>query len=833
MPRSSAAPSPRSRTGTLVMAVALTSTLAAAGRDIARDSGRTESTPPQAAPAAASAPAPEANPFARDRESIFDNFYKTGLDTETAYAVSNLALKKDNVTILLKQGTVFLMRPIEGEMTGAAFVGDGVATMTPPNRMARYMLAKYSGGDTLNEAFTEAVFRFTDGSQKMLLALARPDPVGAAQAARASDIFKDRNGWLDGTRPFHTEMQFLESRISGLTGVDFFVADLHTIKHDWLTYVYDPEATHENTLLASETVGAKGRRYLVPWTSWHKQTDYDRNGHYVLLPEHDGPRVLRVQHTDLTVDLPTTKTVEWTARLRVQPQIAGLRCLLFDLDNNADAESRWWENFRPIKVREVVDGTGQPLSFLHRKDQLLVLLPNPVGTDSTLDIVAKGTADVIYQVTAESYGLLEDSWYPQYGYLDGRSTFDWTVRVPKPFLATGSGKVVREFEDTGRSLNGIELRCDAPVHFPWVIFGRFQKAQSTFVSEESKRSLPLTLHSFPFMTVTITDPDQLERAGLKDSYTLELNAPQKKIQDIFDEGKQVLKLYENLYGPYPYDELHIAQMAPFMGFGQSPQGFVQLTGEAFMTQGQVHSDFFHGFLAHEFAHQWWGHQVSEASGDDEWLSESFAEYASGIFVNEYQGAKRFQRTLELWKQRAKIFDAEAPIAAANTLRGPNAWRYREYLLYDKGPYVVHMLRVQLDDEKYREVMRKVQEVYKNRNISTEMLLAQINKVTNADYTFFFDQWFWGVGIPKFHYSWRSERQPDGKFLITVHVSQEDEANLKKVLMPIYLHFKGKTVPEYKGVVQAEQDIKILSPAEPKDVTLDDEHTLLADIVKAG
>jgi aminopeptidase N len=130
-------------------------------------------------------------------------------------------------------------------------------------------------------------------------------------------------------------------------------------------------------------------------------------------------------------------------------------------------------------------------------------------------------------------------------------------------------------------------------------------------------------------------------------------------------------------------------------------------------------------------------------------------------------------------------------------------------------------------------MRSVQETYKNQNISTEMLLREVNRITGSNYTYFFDQWFWDVGIPKFRYSWRSEKQPNGKFLIVVHVGQEDKNRIKRVLMPIHLHFKDKTIPQYKPVVQQEQDIKLMSPAEPKDVTLDDDHTLLADIVKAG
>ena len=52
-------------------------------------------------------------------------------------------------------------------------------------------------------------------------------------------------------------------------------------------------------------------------------------------------------------------------------------------------------------------------------------------------------------------------------------------------------------------------------------------------------------------------------------------------------------------------------------------------------------------------------------------------------------------------------------------------------------------------------------------------------------------------------------------------------------MPVHIHFKDKTIPEYKMVEQAEQDIKLMSPMNPKDVTLDDDNTLLADVYKAN
>lgn len=770
--------------------------------------------------------------FARDRVAIFDAFYATGLDTGAPYAVTNLTIKKDNVTIVLKQGTVFLAKPIAGEVTGAAFVGEGEISMTPPNRTERYMLKKHSGSETLKEPFSEAVFRFSDGTHRAIIGAGRRGDDGTAQAAAAGAAFRDRNGFWDGTRSLGLEMRFLEARVSGLKGLDFFVAGIRSQKHDWITYMHDPQESLENRLYTSESMGGGGRRYLVPWTEWHDSAEYAATGHYVIHPDKDGPRAIRIRHNEMTLNLPNTKTVEWTARLRIESLGEGLRSVRFDCSNNVDYSTRWDDTaFHPNRVLEVTDEAGHPVGFMHRKDQVLAILPQTVPAGGLVTLSFKGKADVVYQLTAESFGLLQAPWYPQYGYLGGRHTFDWTVHVPRPFLITGSGKRVRELEDKENGVNVLQMASDTPVTFPWLIFGRFNKAESLYTNESTGKKIQLTIHSFPKMTIPVTDREILELIGSPTPVNLELSAPVKKLEGFFQETKEILKLYETIYGPYPYDELHIAQMAPQLDFGQAPPGFLQLTGAAFMSQAQVESDFIHGFLSHEVAHQWWGNQVGWASGDDEWISESFAEYASGIFVKELQGAKRFQRTLEEWRRDAKYSDKEAPLAAANTLSGPEGGRHRRYLLYAKGPYILHMLRLQLTDDKYVEVMRSIQETYKHRNITTEMLLREVNRVTKIDYTSFFDQWVWDTGVPTFTYRWRSEKQSDGKFLITVNVSQQDKSSVKKVLMPIYIHFKDKSIPQYRPVVQAEQEIKIMSPMEPKNVTLDDERTLLAEFVR--
>src|SRR5438093_10830 len=192
-----------------VLVLALGLTALGALEILSRGGAPRAQTPPQAA-------APGGFDFAGQREEVFKAFYSTGLDTSTAYTVSNLVIKKDTMTLLLKQGTVLLMKPIGGEVTGGAFIGDGEASMTPPNKTQRFMLNKYYGAEALKEPFTESVFRFSDGSDRTIRALGKGGAATGGDADHATQILRDRNGWLDGTRQMHLEMQLLEHRISGL-----------------------------------------------------------------------------------------------------------------------------------------------------------------------------------------------------------------------------------------------------------------------------------------------------------------------------------------------------------------------------------------------------------------------------------------------------------------------------------------------------------------------------------------------------------------------------------------------------------------------------------------
>ena len=83
-----------------------------------------------------------------------------------------------------------------------------------------------------------------------------------------------------------------------------------------------------------------------------------------MLPDKDGPQTLGVRHYDIDLNVKTLKTVEWEARLRIEPLITNLHALRFDLANNAHELSHWDDtNFYPIRVTSVTDPDGYRLDF--------------------------------------------------------------------------------------------------------------------------------------------------------------------------------------------------------------------------------------------------------------------------------------------------------------------------------------------------------------------------------------------------------------------------------------------------------------------------------------
>ena len=730
-------------------------------------------------------------------DSIFDQFFKVGLDLEKPFAVQNLKLKRDNMEMTLVDGTLYFAQPVGGSVPGVYFSGSGTMVVTIPNAIDRKFLREAYGKTRFEETFAEAVLRFNDGTDREMLAAAKPGSKGPVDPTPTwNDRLKIDYNVTSG------QMYYLDNLLNGFKSSTFFSACVRVKDgKEWYVFARNGGWRIENILAHERSMGAAGKRWYELLSIFHRPEDYDAKGNYDLMPASDDKEPAALRHVEMTIEIPNTKSIVIDAHLTVESLRDGLRAVRFDLLNNlGDA---WYESGRTVKVDLVSDAAGNRLPYIHGCNDLLVLLPRPLTKGEKTVLQVRATEDTIIQLTDKSYWIYTDSpWFPKIGGETGRYTFDWTFKVAKPMRAASSGDLVREW--TEAEMNCSRYKSDVPASLASFIFGELKSNDGTY-KREAPGSGEVTMR---FLTV---------QGGIAHF--------KGKPENILFNVQQGLKTYESAFGPYPFRQLEIAEMAPQVGFAQSPAGLLLFPAAMAGTSGgggetdQV--------VFHELAHQWWGGNVGGISSEDDWISESWAEYSSGL-ITEAIDKKKFRTMRDDWKKKAIETDKYGTIATAyrsNSIEYPDA---RTNLLYEKGPCVIHMLRTWMGWEKFSKYVNTVQTKYRGTDINTDTLAREASAVLGYDMFPFFDQWVRDKGIPKVRYSWTSAPDADGKHLVTIKVRQEDQTNFKILMVPILFDFgKGEPVVLPKPMLKAEAEIQVRVPSVPKDVRLDDDATQLA------
>ncbi len=792
--------------------------------------------------AAGTSPLRAAITTSQDLQRVCDEFAALGLDPGRAHDVKSLSIVRDIGTLRLDAGVLIFSKQIEGVTPAAVFIGKGSFTLTPIRKMDREMLditaADYLGskpGGMINTGLTQAVLFAYDATWSGLqTSLSKARPATADELGQAGPLLKEQISLGDRYYPLD---QIFDHEVGVAAEFGIIAAALHDpseppetlrveMKTDLggLSFAWLPSKTYEVRLGTRSPLGAFLDYH--PLVITHRKEDLDAAGRYVADPVKDRKETIKVNRYRMNLEIPDLQQINIDVDAGFTPQVENLPLIAFDLVNDVGGP-RWDSRAKYVDTLSVKDAGGKDLPFLHRKHRILILPAGPPAKGQEISWSFKLNEKTITQFSDNHFSLLNTfPWFPQYGYLGGVYEFDWTVKTVKPYSATGSGTVLKRWEED--RFNAVEMTFDTPVWLPSIIFGRYQAEEGEYQSQASGKKIPLAAWSWPTTNYFFG------------TETFSVNVPRNKPGDVIAEGKEILKFMEDLYGPFPYEKLDIAMMAPGFGFGQSPPAFVQLTGEAFMSSATIaqfaraNPDFFHEFFAHEVAHQWWAHKIKWTAWEDTWLSESFAEYSSGLYVLGLQGKQRYLDKLRRWKENAMNADAHGSIAWCNNLSGTNGFLWRTQLIYNKGPYVVHMLRMMLGKDKFSEAMKAVFAKHPYEMITTDALQAECEKVAGYDLDFFFDQWFRGTGIPVFDYSWDASQTEDGSWLVSVKISQRDKQRFKQVLMPIYFYFKGQAEPliRPRPITEADHVYKLKLPQKPERIVLDEDHDILGDMIPA-
>lgn len=402
-----------------------------------------------------------------------------------------------------------------------------------------------------------------------------------------------------------------------------------------------------------------------------------------------------VSHYDLDLAIdPDANTLDGVATIQV---IATEHLLTFNFDFAGPAIS-------------AVQVNDEPATFTQEDHELIVepatIIPN--GSKFTVRVTYGGTPEplvlqdipfamgwTLFQtsVVVHGFGL---AWYPNNQTPVDKATYTMRLTVPNPLAATATGELTNTVDNGDTSTYIWEVR----VPVDGVAF-----AVSDSVLE------------------TIPGPGQLTINNYFPSNYLQFN------KDQFGIVSEVIELFIDLFGPFPYDSFGIT----FLRGGLPRAGFAP-PGRAFLLSANER------LIAHEISHQWFGGSVTPASPSDNWLAEGFATYAEILWVEHAWGADTVTggaRSLQ-----REIGDKTRPPAVAISPAD-----ILDPAVYVRGGLTLHALRLELGDEDFFEVMRTFVDRFKYSAASTADFIAVAEEIGQRDLGKFFDDWLYSEPVP--------------------------------------------------------------------------------------
>ena len=438
-----------------------------------------------------------------------------------------------------------------------------------------------------------------------------------------------------------------------------------------------------------------------------------------------GPRAcydVRWYHLDVRID-PANRTVAGSTTIRFTA-LGDCSRMQVDLSDTMNVES-------------IILDDGGPLSFTRESGAMFITVPDPLAAGSTHRLIVRyaGSPRVAANppwdggfiwtkddagnpwVAVACEGKGASLWWPNKDHpSDEPDSMLISITVPSGLQDVSNGRLrkVTELPD-GWS------RYDWGVTYPinnynvTVNIGRFARFGETSVSGDT-----LTLDYYVL-------PSHLDKARKQ-----------------FTQVIPMLACFEKYFGKYPFarDGYKLVE-SPYLGMEH--QGAIAY-GNKFRQGNSGWSSSKYGIkfdyiIIHESAHEWWGNSVTASDMADLWIHEAFATYAEALYVGCMEGEAAMLAYVNSLRQQV---GNRAPILGA-----PNVNNEGSGDMYAKGALMLHTLRGVLDDDSlWYALIRGIAGEFRCRTVTTEDVIAYVNKTTGTDYTSFFEQYLRHPALPR-------------------------------------------------------------------------------------
>jgi len=713
-------------------------------------------------------------------DTLYESIKSIEPDFEKSFDLKDFEFIWDAAIFKLKSGTGALLNPSAGKIIGFYFEGKGRCILNAPTPVERFSIRKFTKNEDFDHEFKQALFFYSPDIHDSLFSGFELYS-GKNSGRQISNVKKCMDKLLDVGLDLPSEMI---PKLFTSSESPFFLAIIKA-KGDTYYFLYDPMLTEPVKIYQEKRL--YGSNLLQTITSFFPRFHYD-TCHEIY--ERDQVDMAYVYHYDINATIKTNTDIHCICKLQLKANCDSLLGIFFSHSGELEIDS--------VKKAE---GTDLFFSKLEDIGSSRILFDRPLmlGDTATL-IFYYFSKDIIKKSMWGDFFLRAPvGWYPRLGYLNP-ATYKLAFKTPEwlTFLCVGDKTV----DSVSGDWRYTEWISSDPIYVISFNYGLFD-------------SLTLAEPDLPTVKVYRSDAAHVGRlfGG-------------NKLEETGTDVLAALEFYSKNFCPYPYREMIVTEI-PYFARGQSFPGFLHLGWLSF--EGDVNAKGYEtdAFRAHETSHQWWGHIVGWESYHDQWLSEGFAEYTAAWFMQAKDGDnKRFLEMLDAWKDNITQKGGGTGLAwQEGSEAGPIWLGYRlsstkssDYfnLVYAKGAYVMHMLRMMLfdynsySDDRFIDLLQNFVRVYSGKKASTTDFKNIVEHHFDMDMDWFFNQWVFNVSIP----TYKNEYEvigDNGQYRVKAIINQEDVPDDFKMVVPLIVEFENDAYTVLKFWVEGPKTEYVSKP----------------------
>ncbi len=650
--------------------------------------------------------------------SVLSELHQLSIDPAQTYHVRELQIARGDIKIYLTEGVLAFAKPVNGRTVAAVFTtadteaGDGEVLVLPPTRSERASLARFAKTPNLDEHFASAVFFFSDETAKELRSQMDERPLhpalqqGQELAASVDDILRADAGELD--------VRMAESLLDNhAPGHGFFYGIVGGRNLGAFDVIYEPTRAEPVLLGRLGSMDDRRMQFFQVWCSFRPRRR---------APVEGAPHNISDYHVDTVIHADLSMVSRATFQYRASAEDG--RAIPLELSSHLRVTAAQIDGKRAEFLQHDITGFqvrgGAPL---------LLVASEPLTPEISHRVELSYEGSVVFRTDAGNYFVDErNTWYPFIAPM--LTTFDLTFHCPENLRVVATGEMVSD--EVAAGVRTVHRKTDVPVPLAGFNLGNYEMSS-------------------------------IEHGG----YRIELFANRLEgSARLPEQAASILDYYSARWLPLG---LHSIAISPVEGyFGQGFPGMIYLSSISYLREEdrpaslrntRLDSFFSEMLLPHEIAHQWWGNMASPSDYRSDWLFEAMSSYSALEFLEESKGRAALDDVMERYRQdliageKGVPLESAGPVDFGERLLDNDGMRAWHVIIYEKGAWILHMLRMRLGDEPFHSLQTKLLSEFQNKLVTNEdfrRLAAsfvpedQTDKTLNA----FFDNWVYATGIPK-------------------------------------------------------------------------------------